>query len=667
MNPSQNHVDTVMKVVGRDAALPTLADDNPIHRSWMRCYRDYSLDPSSRYRLQVESSSRLRERRAQHERYLRTARAGMEQLHAQVADLGYVLMLADADGITLDFLGTASTVAPMRAGLIAGANWHEQLAGTNGIGTCLVERRTLSCDSRDHYYVGNLDLSCTATPLYDPEGELMGALDLSTISTPESRGSQPLISRLTALYGRMIEDANFIRHFGDRWILKLSRNAALVDVNAEAMLAFDGDGVIVGANSGARAQLQLIDGVARGGLVGHGLTAVFRNRAVDIWRLARGAEADDCGALETWTDQVCYATVRAPRRPVPSAARPTNAPGGAAVPGNVAELEALADDDPHMNLLIHQAQRLARRPLNVLIQGETGTGKEVLAKALHQASPRAAQAFVAINCAALPESLIESELFGYQPGTFTGARSRGMVGLIQRADGGTLFLDEIGDMPLPLQTRLLRVLSEGEVLPLGGDKPIPLRLTVIAASHRRLREQIAAGAFREDLYYRLSGATLQLPPLRERRDLAYLHRRILRDEACALGASEAIAPQALELLLRYRWPGNIRELRNVLRYALSMADAGGIALDDLPAEVRAAALSTSCGLEWPAASSPPIQLAAVDEQGRTGQVGDGQQLLDTLRSHHWVISDVARELNLCRATIYRRMKRHGIVAPTQFC
>lgn len=274
---------------------------------------------------------------------------------------------------------------------------------------------------------------------------------------------------------------------------------------------------------------------------------------------------------------------------------------------------------------------------------------------------------MAINCAALPESLIESELFGYQPGTFTGARSRGMVGLIQRADGGTLFLDEIGDMPLSLQTRLLRVLSEGEVLPLGGDKPISLRLTVIAASHRRLREQIAAGAFREDLYYRLSGATLQLPPLRERRDLAYLVHRILRDEARALGTSEAIAPQALELLLQYRWPGNIRELRNALRYALSMADARGIDLDDLPAEVRAAALGASCGLEWPAASSPPIQLAAVDEQSRTGHVGDGQQLLDTLRSHHWVISDVARELNLCRATIYRRMKRYGIVAPTQFC
>jgi transcriptional regulator of acetoin/glycerol metabolism len=234
-----------------------------------------------------------------------------------------------------------------------------------------------------------------------------------------------------------------------------------------------------------------------------------------------------------------------------------------------------------------------------------------------------------------------------------------MVGLIQRADGGTLFLDEIGDMPLPLQTRLLRVLSEGEVLPLGSDKPIPLTLTVVAASHRNLREQIVAGLFREDLYYRLCGATLHLPPLRERQDRAYLIRSILREESCALGSSDAIAPQALELLQRYPWPGNIRELRNVLRYALSMADGRSIEIRDLPMEVR----STAGGAVLDASPSAPVDALPIDALGS----GEDQHLLSALRSHHWVISEVARELNLCRATIYRRMKRYGIVAPTQFC
>lgn len=177
--------------------------------------------------------------------------------------------------------------------------------------------------------------------------------------------------------------------------------------------------------------------------------------------------------------------------------------------------------------------------------GETGTGKEVLAHALHKMSQRTDKPFVAVNCAAIPESLIESELFGYQPGAFPGGRSRGMKGQIQRADGGTLFLDEIGDMPLPSQNRLLRVLAEREVLPLGAKRPVPVDFHVIAASHCDLRHQIAAGTFREDLYYRLCGATLVLPPLRERRDLAFLIERILDREARALEGCAELTDEAL--------------------------------------------------------------------------------------------------------------------------
>src|SRR6218665_322457 len=226
------------------------------------------------------------------------------------------------------------------------------------------------------------------------------------------------------------------------------------------------------------------------------------------WRAPATATAVHCctpgwasRARPWWVGEARQAMVRGPqRRTRMSGATSAQADHLQAAPqGDVSALEALSDRDPKMDALISQARRLAGRSINMNIQGETGTGKEVLAQAIHQASSRADRAFVAINCAAIPESLIESELFGYLPGTFTGARSRGMVGLIQRADGGTLFLDEIGDMPLALQTRLLRVLAERELLPLGADKPIPLALTVLAASHRNLRERISAGQFREDL------------------------------------------------------------------------------------------------------------------------------------------------------------------------
>src|SRR6218665_2560887 len=440
---------------------------------------------------------------------------------------------ADAAGTPRASRGPGVGDPPIRAGLVVGANWHEAHAGTNGIGTCLAECRTLTCHYDDHFYAGNLDLSCTATPLFDPEGELMGALDLSSLTTPDSRASQHLIGHMASMYGRMIEDANFLRHFGHRWVLRLGRAASLVEGNAEGLRAFDPDGVIVGADRGARRLLQTVGGQSGGALLGQPLSAVFRNPLGDVMRLGRAGNGDSSALLHPWLGEPRQAMVRGPqRRTRMSGATSAQADHlQPATQGDVSSLEALSDRDPKMDALISQARRLAGRSINMIIQGETGTGKEVLAQAIHQASSRADRAFVAINCAAIPESLIESDLYGYLPGPFPGARSRGMVGLIQRADGGTLFLDEIGDMPLALQTRLLRVLAERELLPLGADKPIPLALTVLAASHRNLRERISAGQFREDLYCRLSGATLSLPPLRERQDRADPVPRIPCEEA----------------------------------------------------------------------------------------------------------------------------------------
>ena len=175
MNASRSHVDAVMQVVGNQAIVANDDDVGVIHRSWIRCYQDYRLDPAGRCRMRVESSTLLRQRREQHERYLRAARAGMEQLYRHVADLGYVLMLADAEGVTLDFLGGGDPDSPLRDGLVIGADWNELYAGTNGIGTCVAERRTLTCHREDHFYAGNLDLSCTATPLF--EGVVMAAVE----------------------------------------------------------------------------------------------------------------------------------------------------------------------------------------------------------------------------------------------------------------------------------------------------------------------------------------------------------------------------------------------------------------------------------------------------------------------------------------------------------
>jgi DNA-binding NtrC family response regulator len=247
----------------------------------------------------------------------------------------------------------------------------------------------------------------------------------------------------------------------------------------------------------------------------------------------------------------------------------------------------LVGESPKMVAAFKTAARVADRTVTVLIQGESGTGKEVLARFLHERSRRQDQPFVAVNCAAIPEHLLESELFGHEKGAFTGAVAR-RAGRFERANGGTLFLDEIGDMSMPLQAKILRVLQEREIERLGGDKPIPVDVRLVAATNRRLEDEVAAGRFREDLYYRLAVVVLTLPPLRERGDdIRLLAQHCIAKDAHSRGWQvEAIAADTLEFLRNYPWPGNVRQLCNVMERALIMADGPVLLPQHLPPEIR---------------------------------------------------------------------------------
>ena len=319
-------------------------------------------------------------------------------------------------------------------------------------------------------------------------------------------------------------------------------------------------------------------------------------------------------------------------------------------------LEDLAGEDPQMLRNARSAYRIADSNVSVLIQGPTGSGKEAFAHAMHLASNRASRPFVAVNCAAIPETLIESELFGYKAGAFTGARKDGMRGKILQSSGGTLFLDEIGDMPLMLQTRLLRVLEEQQIVPLGSESPIKVDLHVLAASHRNLREMIARGTFRDDLYYRLNGITLELPALRERADKERVIHHALAAETDN-GRPAAIERDALQRLLAYPWPGNIRELRNVIRTALAICDGGVIRRIDLPREIREAET-----IQTNISGADVRNLAAI--RGPSGanplQVAERAALLSVIEDCHGNMTRVAMQLGMSRNTLYRRIKRHGI-------
>jgi sigma-54 dependent transcriptional regulator, acetoin dehydrogenase operon transcriptional activator AcoR len=360
-----------------------------------------------------------------------------------------------------------------------------------------------------------------------------------------------------------------------------------------------------------------------------------------------------------------FATVHAPatepvRRATVSAAAavPAAPPASAPVAENRGALECLHSADKAMMHNVEILRRVVDRDISVLLLGETGTGKGYCARAIHNASRRADKPFVAVNCAAIPETLIESELFGHKPGAFTGATREGSMGRILQANGGTLFLDEIGDMPLPLQARLLNVIEDREVMPLGGNKVVSVDVRILSATQRDPVDLIAKGLFREDLYYRLNGITVRMPSLRQRSDRADLIRKLLQSETGS-GPAVEIDADLLDRLVRHSWPGNVRQVRNVVRTMLALRASDHLTLAEFSEDWLA-------GGAVVAAAAP---VARNEEQH--GEVdADGEGVLSgaerdamrrTLEACRWNVSAAAAHLHISRRTMYRKMHRHGLV------
>ncbi len=620
------HIATVMQVavdgVGAQAAA---RHEQVIRDSWWRCVQQHRLDPTRMQEAIILPQARLREHQDQMEALLHIARHGLESLYTKVAGLGYVVLLTDARGVTVDFLGDLVFEPSLRkAGLYLGADWSEHHAGTCGVGTCISTGQALTVHLDDHFDATHIPLTCTSAPVYDSAGQLSAVLDISQLSSNQPKDSQHLALQLVKMYAHDIENAAFLHRHRHDWILRLSQAPQFLDVQPEYLLALDTNGQVVGHNR--RAQLALAGAQP---LRGRRFEQLFDQPFSQIGRFVMTQPSDQRAVMLADGKQLLFlSAVPPPTKAVASVPRERAVP---------APLAALSAGDAALDRQVERVARLVNTPISLLITGETGSGKEYFAKAVHAASERRAQPFVPVNCAAIPEHLIESELFGHLPGSFSGAAPKGKRGLVVEADGGTLFLDEIGDMPLALQARLLRVLSEREVLPVGATKPVPVNIRVIAATHAPLEQWVRAGRFRDDLYYRLKGAHIELPPLRERSDLVAMITRLL--------GGRAITPVALQRLRAHRWPGNLRELRNVLDYASSLCAHGPIDLDDLP------------DLDMGAMPLSDVSNTAPDD--------DPQALLQALRAAQWNVSAVARGMGLSRMTLYRRMKRSGIVPPNR--
>jgi transcriptional regulator of acetoin/glycerol metabolism len=637
-----SHIEDVFKVAeGRNDA----QHDSIISESWRRCVSDHQLDPALPPNVYVHTQQQIQERRGELESFLRTARFGLENLYQQVAGLGYVLLLTDANGVTIDFIGDPTFDNQLRkAGLYLGSLWSEPTAGTNGVGTCIATRRGLVVHQAEHFSSNNIDLTCTAAPIFSPDGDLAAVLDISALRSPEAKESQHLALTLVTSYAHRIETANLLNAYRSSWVLKLSKSPEFLCVDPEYVVALDNNGAIAAFNHKAgmmlRSELGLL---SEANLLGLRFEDVFDCKLSSLGAFVRPDSGDGAAIRLAKSGGTLFLYAHAPRH------KPS-VQGGAADQKLAKPLRDLTGGDKTVMALLKRVEKLASTPVSLLIRGETGSGKERLAKAIHEVSRRGR--FVPVNCAAIPETLIESELFGYEPGAFTGARAKGKEGLISQANGGTLFLDEIGDMPIQLQTRLLRVLAEREIVPLGGSKPIPLDIRVIAATHRDLTTAIKNGEFREDLFYRLNGFDFTLPPLRERTDLEWLIERIIESKIPDGSRRPRFTEQALHILRNHDWPGNIRELINVVELAVAVSNDSEVTEEDLPDSI----LNRVRNASSPAGAPVPSDDISESEVAR---------LKDCLVRRQWNVSQVARDLDLDRTTIHRRMKRFGIVPPNK--
>ncbi|MEY3510941.1 MAG: hypothetical protein RI914_1540 [Pseudomonadota bacterium] len=602
---------------------PAASIDRHVVQSWQRSL-GAGLSPVGR----IDCSDNLTGSALQRCRSLNRALIGhsepvMEYLFEQVRHSHSMVILADAQGTLmhtlgdLDFLNKADRVA-----LRLGASWAESQRGTNAIGTALAEVQAIEIHGSEHYLDRNGFLTCAAAPIVSARGQLMGILDISG----DHRARHPHTLGLVSTAAQMIENSLVLTECRQHTVVKLHPHAAGVGSVAQGLLAFDDDGWLVGAN---RTGLALMDLPTLPTGQTH-WSALFRE---PLHALESGDHSHR-HLLHTHSGNALYAQAQRPHTQRVHAV--STAPR---VTGDA--LSRLDAGDATSRRAADMARKVMDKGIPLLIGGESGVGKDWFAQAVHQCSQRRDRAWVAVNCAALPESLIEAELFGYAPGAFTGASRQGSVGRIREANGGTLFLDEIGDMPLSAQTRLLRVLQERSVTAVGSGTSTPVDFNLICASHQDLKQAVVQGRFRQDLYYRINGLSLTLPPLRERTDFVALCERLLQQAAPNIHV--AIAPDVMEHLRRFVWPGNLRQLNHVLRCAIALLDEDERVIDwahmpdDITQELQAKPVvrQDAPAQNWSDLSHKAIDMALENTRGN--------------------VSAAARQLGISRQTLYRKL------------
>ncbi|MEW7854334.1 sigma-54-dependent Fis family transcriptional regulator [Pseudomonas chlororaphis] len=606
-----------------------LSHETIIKDSWSRC-RAFGLSHQSAPafdQLPAERIAQLLE--SQHALVQTTHQEVLPYYENILSNSNCLIMLADNQGQVLTSWGTQRFIEPSLArGFSAGASWLEHCSGTNAIGTALACEQAVHIEHDEHFLKANRFMTGSAAPIFDAERRVIAVLDVSSDSYLPPSHTLGMVKMMSqTVENRLILNLFEGRHF------QLTFNTGLNNLDSQwaGLLIFDDSGQVLSANRRA-------DNLLGISLSRVGIESLFKVSLLELLNQPEGLPF----ALQAAGRNRFHCLLKRPRQ-VPIQARVFVEPPSHPAPASAdtISLNTLHFGDSRVEKAVRQAERLLEKDIPLLIHGETGVGKEVFVKALHHASSRSKQAFIAVNCAAIPAELVESELFGYEKGAFTGASQKGSIGLIRKADKGTLFLDEIGDMPLPTQARLLRVLQERCVQPVGSSELFPVDIRIISATNRSLREQVRLGRFREDLYYRIGGLTLELPPLRERSDKQALFKRIWEQHRES-GQWAGLSRDVQELFERHPWPGNLRQVSSVMQVALAMAEEQPIRTEHLPDD-----FFVDLDMEPATSHEPP---GDIDLQ-------DSADLHRQLKAVGGNISQLARRLGVSRNTLYKRLRQ----------
>ncbi|MCY1083337.1 sigma-54-dependent Fis family transcriptional regulator [Archangium lansingense] len=557
----------------------------------------------------------------------------VSRLATETSASAFRAVLSDAEGVVVLARGGAgaSLHSADTSRLVEGASWAERTRGTNAIGTAIAEGEPVAVVGRAHLEERNHGLVCYAAPIRDPFGELVAVLDVSGAVTQ----ADPLLEALVLASAHAAEQSLRLRSYEE--MLMGGRRSLEAQLSGFPSLLVEAPGVVRQVSADAAARL----GQSPSSVMGRPVEKVLPLSWTALVEAALSGK--QCRVSGMRLHPVPHFDARG--RPLALAVfLERDVPRARVAEPLPSSFDRLVGSDPVLQETKQRAARVARSPLPVLLLAETGTGKELLARAIHDASGTASGPFLAINCGAMPAGLLEAELFGYAPGAFTGALAAGSKGKLGAADGGTLFLDEIGEMPEQLQALLLRVLDDGHYFRLGETRPRESRFRLISATCRDLPALVEAGKFRRDLYYRIRGAVLSLPPLRRRTDKVELSRALVENIAQAQrGEVPPLSPETERLIEAHTWPGNVRELKSALAHAFALAGEGEpLAPEHLPGDV-----------------AEPSGAAETNEGGGR-KAAEARALKDAMAAASGNLSEAARRLGVARSTLYRMLSRHGL-------